>query len=96
MWVGQVLASAIAGGATGVVLSESAGAGGGELYEAACRLRALLRGRAALLVVDRTDIVDAAEADGVLLSAKGALAACRARHESWGLKSGIACEFERT
>ena len=31
----------------------------------------LLRGRAALLVVDRTDVVDAAEADGVLLSPTG-------------------------
>ena len=36
-------------------------------------MREALRGRAALLVVDRTDIVDAAEADGVLLSPKGAV-----------------------
>jgi len=48
------------------------GGSGGQLYEAACRVREALRGRAALLVVDRTDIVDAAEADGVLLSPKGA------------------------
>lgn len=46
--------------------------GGSILYDAACHLRELLRGRAALLVVDRTDIVDAAEADGVLLSPRGA------------------------
>lgn len=45
--------------------------GGSALYDAACRLKELLRGRAALLVVDRTDIVDAAEADGVLLSSRG-------------------------
>ena len=50
------------------------GGSGGQLYEAACRVREALRGRAALLVVDRTDIVDAAEADGVLLSPKGAAA----------------------
>jgi thiamine monophosphate synthase len=31
----------------------------------------MLRGRAALLVSDRTDIADAAEADGVILSATG-------------------------
>ena len=49
------------------------GGSGGQLYEAACRVREALRGRAALLVVDRTDIVDAAEADGVLLSPKGVL-----------------------
>lgn len=47
------------------------GGGGAQLYEAAIKLREALRGRAALLVVDRTDIVDAAEADGVLLSPQG-------------------------
>lgn len=49
--------------------------GGSVLYDAACHLRELLRGRAALLIVDRTDIVDAAEADGVLLSPRGATCA---------------------
>lgn len=47
------------------------GGGGAQLYEAAIELREALRGRAALLVVDRTDIVDAAQADGVLLSPQG-------------------------
>lgn len=47
------------------------GSGGAQLYEAAIRLKEALRGRAALFVVDRTDIVDAAEADGVLLSPRG-------------------------
>ena len=37
-------------------------------YEAACALREALRGRAVLLLVDRTDIATAAEADGVLLT----------------------------
>jgi thiamine monophosphate synthase len=65
-----VAMKALAGGTTGVVLSED-DSGGSALYDAACRLQELLRGRAALLVVDRTDIVDAAEADGVLLSPRG-------------------------
>jgi thiamine monophosphate synthase len=56
------------------VLSED-DSGGSVLYDAACHLRELLRGRAALLIVDRTDIVDAAEADGVLLSPRGATCA---------------------
>lgn len=34
----------------------------------ACNLQETLRGRAALMVFERTDIADAAEADGVLLS----------------------------
>jgi len=46
--------------------------GGAELYEAACQLREVLRGRAMLLIEDRTDIVDAAEADGVVISQRGA------------------------
>ena len=45
--------------------------GGAGLYDAACRLKAMLRGRAALLVADRTDIADAAEADGVILTPTG-------------------------
>ena len=46
-------------------------AGGGELYEAAVLLKEVLRGRAALLIQDRIDIVGAAEADGVVLSPGG-------------------------
>ena len=42
-------------------------------YEAACLLKETLRGRAALLLVDRTDIATAAEADGVLLSDQGGI-----------------------
>ncbi len=45
--------------------------GASELLEAAVGLREALRGRAALLLVDRTDIATAAEADGVLLTDKG-------------------------
>ncbi|KAK9811735.1 hypothetical protein WJX72_009255 [[Myrmecia] bisecta] len=62
---------AVSGGATAVLLSDATSSGGANLYEAACVLREVLRGRAALLIVDRTDIVDAAEADGVVLSARG-------------------------
>jgi thiamine monophosphate synthase len=66
--------AAVAGGATAVVLCPGgdAGAGGsGELYQAAVRLKELLRGRAALLIADRTDIVDAAGADGAVLTEGG-------------------------
>ena len=45
--------------------------GGAELYEAAVLLKDLLRGRGILLIEDRTDIVGAAEADGVVLSRQG-------------------------
>ncbi len=41
--------------------------GGAQLYEAAVLMKDILRGRAALLIQDRTDIVAAAEADGVVL-----------------------------
>jgi len=68
----QAIEDAVSGGATGVVLFEGEKAtGGAELYDAACRLRDALRGRAVLLVHDRTDIADAAGVDGVLLSSKG-------------------------
>lgn len=46
-------------------------AGGAELYEAALLLKEVLRGRAVLLIQDRTDIAGAAEADGVVLSSRG-------------------------
>lgn len=68
----QILADALAGGATGVLLSDSPASTGASLYEAASTLKELLRGRATLLVADRIDIVDAADADGVLLTSKGA------------------------
>lgn len=77
----DAVSKAVAAGATGVIVAEgssaaAAGAGGaaggaGALYEAAVRLRDALRGRAPLLVVDRTDIALAAEADGVLLTDAG-------------------------
>jgi small GTP-binding protein len=62
---------AIAGGATAVVLCESPGGGAAQLYEAAIALKEALRGRAMLLLLDRTDIADAVGAEGTLLSASG-------------------------
>ena len=67
----ESLAQALAGGATGVLLSDSPDSSGASLYEAASIVKELLRGRATLLVSDRIDIVDAADADGVLLTSKG-------------------------
>lgn len=55
-----------------MLLADTSGSDGAALYEAACKLKEQLRGRAVLLIADRTDIVDAAEADGVILSSKGA------------------------
>ena len=68
----DILSSATAGSITGVLLTDTSGSDGAALYEAACKLKEQLRGRAVLLIADRTDIVDAAEADGVILSSKGA------------------------
>ena len=65
------LSAAIAGGVTGVLLSDASGNDAAALYEAAIKLKGQLRGRAMLLIADRTDIVDAAEADGVIVSQKG-------------------------
>ena len=45
--------------------------GGARLYEAAVQLKTLLRGRATLLVRDRADMANAAEADGLVLNAGG-------------------------
>mmetsp|Transcript_35342 Transcript_35342/g.89478 ORF Transcript_35342/g.89478 Transcript_35342/m.89478 type:complete len:1026 (-) Transcript_35342:222-3299(-) len=67
----DAISKAIGSGATAVVLTEARGAGGSALYEAAVKLKELLRGRAALLVVDRMDIAQAADADGVLLTSQG-------------------------
>ena len=61
------LEAALQAGATGFVLLED-GAGAGPLYETACALQSVLRGRALLLVADRPDVAAAADADGVLLS----------------------------
>lgn len=74
----EMLSGAIAGGATGVVLGEEGipgknggAAGGGEIYETACALKEVIRGRASLLIVDRPDLAQAASADGVVLTPRG-------------------------
>lgn len=67
----DVVSQVVGSGATAVVLTETSGAGGNALFEAVVKLKEQLRGRAALLVVDRIDIVQAAGADGVLLTAQG-------------------------
>lgn len=55
----------------GIVLLDGDDASGGEVYEAACRLKSLVRNRAYLLVSERVDIAAAANASGVLLSDRG-------------------------
>lgn len=67
------VSAAVAGGVTMVVLEAGGdgGIGGAKLYDAACALKAMLRGRAELLVAERVDIAAGAGADGVLLSDQG-------------------------
>lgn len=67
---GEEVGRAVSAGVTGVILSDASG-DGGQLYEAAVRLKGLLRGRAPLLLLDRIDIAQAADADGVLLTDRG-------------------------
>jgi thiamine-phosphate pyrophosphorylase len=62
----EVASLAVDGGATVVQLREK-DLSGGDLYELAITLRAVLRGRALLLVNDRVDVALAAGADGVHL-----------------------------
>lgn len=61
---------AISGRVDVVVLSDD-GASGGKLYEAACLLKSLIKGRAYLLIDGRVDIAAAVSASGVLLSDQG-------------------------
>eukprot|EP00899_Mesostigma_viride_P020119 jgi/Mesvir1/28108/Mv04692-RA.1 len=65
----SIVEAALEGGATAFLLADDRG--GGKLYDAACTLKTLLRGRAVFLVEDRADIVAAAAADGVLLTNQG-------------------------
>lgn len=67
----QQLDAAIQNGLTGVVLSEPQDGDAAKLYDAALALKEGIRGRVPLLVLDRTDVAAAAEADGVVLSDKG-------------------------
>lgn len=68
----RLVDGAVAGGATIIQLDTgSTDPGGARLFEAACILKALLRGRAQLLVSERADIAAAAGADGVILSDQG-------------------------
>jgi len=41
------------------------------LYEVGVRVKEMIRGRAVLLILNRIDIVDAIEAEGVVLTANG-------------------------
>ncbi len=67
----EAINAAVTAGATAIVLGD-ARASAAALYEAAVKLKELLRDRAALLLVDRTDIATAVKAEGVLLSDAGA------------------------
>lgn len=66
----ESLDAAVSNGITTVVLSEE-GAGAAAMYEAAVKVKDALRGRADLLLEDRTDIAAAVEAEGVVLTDQG-------------------------
>ncbi|XP_015087872.1 probable transmembrane GTPase FZO-like, chloroplastic isoform X1 [Solanum pennellii] len=55
-------------GRVDVVVLSGGGASGGKLYEAACLLKSIIKGRAYLLIDGRVDIAAAVNASGVLLS----------------------------
>lgn len=66
--------AALHAGATIVVLrigNAAEGMSGKKLYEAAAAMKTLVRGRARVLVADRTDIAASAELDGVVLTDDG-------------------------
>jgi hypothetical protein len=69
----EEVSAAVAGGVTMIILEAGGdgGSGGAKLYDAGCMLKALLRGRAELLIAERVDIAAASGADGVLLSDEG-------------------------
>ncbi|PNG99562.1 Thiamine-phosphate synthase, partial [Tetrabaena socialis] len=66
----DLIGQALQGGCNMVVLWDSA-SNASALYDAALRVQEVLRGRAALLLVDRTDIALAIGAQGVLLTDQG-------------------------
>jgi thiamine monophosphate synthase len=67
----EAINDAITAGATAVLLAGSDNAA--VLYEAAVKVKELLRERAALLLLDRLDIAAAVGAEGVVLSQTGGL-----------------------
>lgn len=90
----EELGAAVSGGATAVVLYEGAEGGASQLYEAALQVRELLRGRAALLIADRTDIAPAAEADGALLSPQVRGGAGKRLLAGWGWGPAGGCAVQ--
>lgn len=55
----------------GILVLNGREANGGRLYEAACKLKSVVRDRAYLLISERVDIAAAANASGILLSDQG-------------------------
>ena len=61
----------ISAGATALVVRDSS-TGGADLFKATAQLKGAVRSRVAVLLEDRTDIVSATDADGVVLTSQGA------------------------
>lgn len=57
-------------GTTAIVVRDPS-AGGADLFNAAAKVKEIVRGRVPVLLEDRTDIVSAAQVDGVVLTERG-------------------------
>jgi hypothetical protein len=68
MAVCDTITEAVGAGLSAVILTDPGSASAGQLFEAACKMKEVLRGRALVLVMDRIDIATAAAIDGVILS----------------------------
>lgn len=71
----SLVGQALQGGCNMVVLRDST-SNAAAMYDAALRVQEVLRGRAALVLVDRTDIALAINAQGVLLTDQGGQLPC--------------------
>lgn len=66
----QLVEKCISAGATALIVRDSS-TGGADLFNATAQVKEAVRGRVAILVEDRTDIVAASAADGVVLTSQG-------------------------
>jgi thiamine monophosphate synthase len=67
----QLVEKCVSAGASALVVRDSS-TGGADLFKATAQLKDVVRGRVAVLLEDRTDIVAATEIDGVVLTSQGA------------------------
>lgn len=81
----QRVEKCISAGATALVVRDSS-TGGADLFKATAQLKDVVRGRVAVLLEDRTDIVAATDADGVVLTSQGAFSFFRQNSQTASLE----------